>query len=48
MQAYGGHGYIVDNRAEQNLRDVRIAALWEGMTQIQALTCWGARSCCRR
>ena len=43
VQAYGGHGYIVDNRAEQNLRDVRIAALWEGTTQIQALDLLGRK-----
>ena len=36
MQVYGGHGYIKDNKAEQVYRDVRIAALWEGTTQIQA------------
>ena len=35
IQAYGGHGYIKDNKAEQVFRDVRIAALWEGTTQIQ-------------
>ena len=36
-QAYGGHGYIKDNKAEQVYRDVRIASLWEGTTQIQVL-----------
>ncbi|KAL3909217.1 MAG: hypothetical protein SGPRY_009507, partial [Prymnesium sp.] len=35
IQVYGGHGYIKDNKAEQVYRDVRIAALWEGTTQIQ-------------
>jgi len=43
IQAYGGHGYIKDNRAEQVFRDVRIAALWEGTTQIQALDLLGRK-----
>jgi len=43
MQAYGGHGYIKDNKAEQVYRDVRIAALWEGTTQIQALDLLGRK-----
>ena len=37
IQAYGGHGFIRDNGAEQVYRDARIASLWEGTTQIQAL-----------
>ena len=36
IQAYGGHGYIKDNKAEQVFRDVRIASLWEGTTQVRA------------
>jgi len=43
IQAYGGHGYIKDNKAEQVFRDVRIAALWEGITQIQALDLLGRK-----
>jgi len=43
IQAYGGHGYIKDNKAEQVFRDVRIAALWEGTTQIQALDLLGRK-----
>jgi alkylation response protein AidB-like acyl-CoA dehydrogenase len=43
VQAYGGHGYIKDNKAEQVYRDVRIAALWEGTTQIQALDLLGRK-----
>jgi len=43
IQAYGGHGYIKDNKAEQVYRDVRIAALWEGTTQIQALDLLGRK-----
>ena len=37
IQASGGHGFIRDNGAEQVYRDARIASLWEGTTQIQAL-----------
>ena len=43
IQAYGGHGFIKDNKAEQVYRDVRIAALWEGTTQIQALDLLGRK-----
>ena len=43
MQLWGGHGYIVDNRLEQIYRDVRIASLWEGTTQIQALDLLGRK-----
>jgi alkylation response protein AidB-like acyl-CoA dehydrogenase len=35
IQIFGGHGYIKGNRVEQIYRDVRIAAIWEGTTQIQ-------------
>jgi hypothetical protein len=43
IQAYGGHGFIKDNKAEQVYRDVRIASLWEGTTQIQALDLLGRK-----
>ena len=43
IQVYGGHGYIKDNKAEQVFRDVRIAALWEGTTQIQGLDLLGRK-----
>jgi len=43
IQVYGGHGYIKDNKAEQVFRDVRIASLWEGTTQIQALDLLGRK-----
>ena len=43
IQVYGGHGYIQDNHAERNYRDVRIAAVWEGTTQIQALDLLGRK-----
>lgn len=43
MQVYGGHGYILENKQEQIARDVRIAALWEGTTGIQALDLLGRK-----
>jgi len=43
VQVFGGHGYIKSNKQEQILRDVRIAPLWEGTTQIQALDLLGRK-----
>merc|ERR1711871_571129 len=43
IQVYGGHGYIKSNKQEQVLRDVRISAVWEGTTQIQALDLLGRK-----
>jgi len=43
IQIFGGHGYIKSNKQEQILRDVRIAALWEGTTGIQALDLLGRK-----
>merc|ERR1719424_1780253 len=43
IQVYGGHGYIKDNHAELNYRDVRIAPVWEGTTQIQGLDLLGRK-----
>lgn len=43
MQIWGGHGYIKENKMEQIFRDVRIAALWEGTTGIQALDLLGRK-----
>ena len=37
LQCLGGHGYIREWGLEQNLRDCRIATLYEGTTGIQAL-----------
>lgn len=37
IQVYGGHGYIREWGLEQILRDARVATLYEGTTQIQAL-----------
>lgn len=43
IQVFGGHGYIQSNKQEQIARDVRISALWEGTTQIQALDLLGRK-----
>lgn len=37
LQCFGGHGYIHEWGVEQNLRDARIASLYEGTTGVQAL-----------
>ncbi|MFL1732312.1 acyl-CoA dehydrogenase C-terminal domain-containing protein [Moraxella oculi] len=37
VQVYGGHGFISEWGMEQNVRDTRIACLYEGTTEIQAL-----------
>ena len=37
LQCFGGHGYIREWGVEQNVRDARIAMLYEGTTGIQAL-----------
>jgi len=43
VQVFGGHGYIASNGQEQIARDVRIASVWEGTTQIQALDLLGRK-----
>ncbi|MFP8966546.1 acyl-CoA dehydrogenase C-terminal domain-containing protein [Pokkaliibacter sp. CJK22405] len=43
LQVYGGHGYIAEWGMEQNVRDARIAMLYEGTTQIQALDLLGRK-----
>jgi alkylation response protein AidB-like acyl-CoA dehydrogenase len=43
IQLWGGHGYIKDNLQEQVVRDVRIASVWEGTTQIQGLDLLGRK-----
>lgn len=37
QQVFGGHGYIVENGAEQIVRDVRISQIYEGTNGVQAL-----------
>jgi hypothetical protein len=43
MQCFGGHGYIRESGVEQNVRDARIAMLYEGTTGIQALDLLGRK-----
>lgn len=43
LQCLGGHGYIREWGLEQNLRDCRIASLYEGTTGIQALDLLGRK-----
>lgn len=43
VQVFGGHGYIAEWGMEQNLRDARIATIYEGTTQIQALDLLGRK-----
>jgi alkylation response protein AidB-like acyl-CoA dehydrogenase len=43
MQVFGGHGYIREWGMEQNVRDCRIAMLYEGTTGIQALDLLGRK-----
>ncbi|NKF25193.1 acyl-CoA dehydrogenase [Pseudomonas sp. BGM005] len=43
VQCFGGHGYINEWGVEQNLRDSRIATLYEGTTGIQALDLLGRK-----
>lgn len=43
LQCFGGHGYIREWGVEQNLRDCRIASLYEGTTGIQALDLLGRK-----
>lgn len=43
LQCFGGHGYIRAWGVEQNLRDCRVASLYEGTTGIQALDLLGRK-----
>lgn len=43
LQCYGGHGFIREWGMEQNVRDCRIALLYEGTTGIQALDLLGRK-----
>ncbi len=43
LQCFGGHGYIKEWGVEQNLRDCRIASLYEGTTGVQALDLLGRK-----
>ncbi len=37
IQVFGGYGYVTDSGVEQHVRDVRVAAIYEGSNGIQAL-----------
>ncbi|WP_294034605.1 acyl-CoA dehydrogenase C-terminal domain-containing protein [uncultured Moraxella sp.] len=43
VQVYGGHGFISEWSMEQNVRDTRIACLYEGTTEIQSLDLLGRK-----
>ncbi|GMG87668.1 acyl-CoA dehydrogenase C-terminal domain-containing protein [Biformimicrobium ophioploci] len=43
MQVFGGHGYIAEWGVEQNVRDARIAMIYEGTTGVQALDLLGRK-----
>jgi len=43
VQVYGGHGYIREWGMEQNIRDARIATLYEGTTGIQSMDLLGRK-----
>lgn len=44
QQVLGGHGYIAEWGLEQNVRDVRIAQIYEGTNGIQALDLMGRKT----
>jgi hypothetical protein len=37
LQVFGGHGYVSEWGIEQNVRDARIAMIYEGTNEIQAI-----------
>lgn len=43
LQCFGGHGYIRDWGMEQNVRDARIATLYEGTSGVQAMDLLGRK-----
>ncbi len=43
MQVFGGHGYIREWGMEQNVRDARIAMIYEGTTGVQAIDLLGRK-----
>lgn len=43
LQCFGGHGYINEWGMEQNVRDARIAMIYEGTTGIQAIDLLGRK-----
>ena len=43
VQVFGGHGYIKEWGMEQNVRDARIATLYEGTTGVQSMDLLGRK-----
>lgn len=43
VQVFGGHGFIAEHGMEQIVRDTRIACLYEGTTEIQAIDLLGRK-----
>lgn len=43
IQVFGGHGFIREWGMEQNVRDTRIACIYEGTTEIQSLDLLGRK-----
>jgi alkylation response protein AidB-like acyl-CoA dehydrogenase len=43
LQCFGGHGYINEWGMEQNVRDARIAMIYEGTTGVQAIDLLGRK-----
>jgi hypothetical protein len=43
LQCFGGHGYVRDWGMEQNVRDARIATLYEGTGGVQAMDLLGRK-----
>jgi len=43
LQVFGGHGYIQEWGMEQNVRDARIAMIYEGTTGVQAIDLLGRK-----
>ncbi len=43
LQCFGGHGYVREWGMEQNVRDARIATIYEGTTGVQALDLLGRK-----
>lgn len=43
LQVFGGHGYISEWGMEQNVRDARIATIYEGTTGVQAIDLLGRK-----
>jgi alkylation response protein AidB-like acyl-CoA dehydrogenase len=37
LQIYGGYGYMTDYPLERHLRDVKVATIYEGTSEIQRL-----------